>query len=42
VRPTLKGQRFLNELLERFLPGARSSRPRRVISISTPGPGHPS
>ncbi|HWH42805.1 MAG TPA: radical SAM family heme chaperone HemW, partial [Usitatibacter sp.] len=42
VRPTLKGQRFLNELLERFLPGARPSRPRRVISISTPGPGHPS
>jgi len=42
VRPTLKGQRFLNELLERFLPGARPRRPRRVISISTPGPGHPS
>ena len=42
VRPTLKGQRFLNELLERFLPTARPSRPRRVISISTPGPGHPS
>jgi putative oxygen-independent coproporphyrinogen III oxidase len=42
VRPTPKGQRFLNELLERFLPGTQPRRLRRVISISTPGAGHPS
>ena len=42
VRPTPKGQRFLNELLERFLPGTQPRRLRRVISISTPGTGHPS
>jgi len=41
IRPTLKGQRFLNELLERFLPAAQP-KPRRVISISTPGTRHPS
>jgi oxygen-independent coproporphyrinogen-3 oxidase len=40
-RPTLKGQRFLNELLERFLPAARP-KPRRTISISSPGTSHPS
>ena len=32
IRPTERGQRFLNELLERFLP-AGPGRPRRVISI---------
>jgi putative oxygen-independent coproporphyrinogen III oxidase len=41
VRPTPKGQRFLNELLERFLPAARP-KPRRVINISSPGTRHPS
>jgi oxygen-independent coproporphyrinogen-3 oxidase len=41
IRPTLKGQRFLNELLERFLPAARP-KPSRVISISSPGTRHPS
>jgi len=41
IRPTLKGQRFLNELLERFLPAARP-KPRRVINISSPGTPHPS
>jgi oxygen-independent coproporphyrinogen-3 oxidase len=41
IRPTLKGQRFLNELLERCLPAQRP-KPRRVISISSPGTSHPS
>ena len=41
IRPTLKGQRFLNELLERFLPAARP-KPRRTINISSPGTSHPS
>ena len=41
IRPSLKGQRFLNELLERFLPAAQP-KPRRVISISTPGTRRPS
>jgi putative oxygen-independent coproporphyrinogen III oxidase len=41
IRPTPKGQRFLNELLERFLPAARP-KPRRVINISSPGTSHPS
>ena len=41
IRPTAKGQRFLNELLERFLPGTHA-KPRRVISISAPGTSHPS
>jgi oxygen-independent coproporphyrinogen-3 oxidase len=41
IVPTLKGQRFLNELLERFLPGSRPA-PRRVISICSPGTRHPS
>ncbi|HET9576772.1 MAG TPA: radical SAM family heme chaperone HemW [Usitatibacter sp.] len=42
IRPTLKGQRFLNELLERFLPSSPARRPRRVISIGSPGTGRPS
>jgi putative oxygen-independent coproporphyrinogen III oxidase len=42
IRPTLKGQRFLNELLERFLPSPRKGRPRRVIGICSPGTDHPS
>ena len=42
IRPTLKGQRFLNELLERFLPAARTGPSKRVISICSPGTGRPS
>jgi len=34
IRPTLKGQRFLNDLLEPFLPGHAVARPARTISIS--------
>jgi oxygen-independent coproporphyrinogen-3 oxidase len=34
IRPTVKGQRFLNDLLEPFLPGHASARPARTISIS--------
>ena len=41
IRPTERGQRFLNELLERFLPTARG-RPRRVINICSPGTSRPS
>lgn len=41
IRPTTRGQRFLNELLERFLPAARQGRAKRVISICSPGTGHP-
>jgi putative oxygen-independent coproporphyrinogen III oxidase len=38
IRPTAKGQRFLNDLLEPFLPGAaRAPTPVRPISISRPG-----
>jgi putative oxygen-independent coproporphyrinogen III oxidase len=41
IRPTDKGRRFLNDLLEAFLPSAR---PRRTIpiSISSPGTSRPS
>jgi oxygen-independent coproporphyrinogen-3 oxidase len=41
IRPTAKGQRFLNDLLEPFLPGHAVARPARTISISprdTAGP----
>jgi len=38
IRPTLRGQRFLNDLLERFLP-APGAGPRRTISISSAGTG---
>ena len=41
IRPTERGQRFLNDLLERFLP-AGPARPRRVISICSPGTARPS
>ena len=34
IRPTQKGQRFLNDLLEPFLPGHAVARPARTISIS--------
>jgi putative oxygen-independent coproporphyrinogen III oxidase len=38
IRPTDKGRRFLNDLLETFLPSAR---PRRTIPISISSPGTP-
>ena len=41
IRPTQRGQRFLNELLERFLP-VGPARSRRVINISSPGTARPS
>ena len=37
IRPTRRGARFLNELLETFLPGEAAKRPPRVISICSPG-----
>ena len=37
IRPTPRGARFLNELLETFLPGAGAKRAPRVISICSPG-----
>jgi putative oxygen-independent coproporphyrinogen III oxidase len=40
IRPTAKGQRFLNDLLEGFLAPAQPA--RRVISISSPGTARPS
>jgi oxygen-independent coproporphyrinogen-3 oxidase len=41
IRPTAKGARFLNELLEAFLPVEGAQRPRRVISICSPGTARP-
>ncbi|HET7730369.1 MAG TPA: radical SAM family heme chaperone HemW [Usitatibacter sp.] len=41
IRPTARGQRFLNELLELFLAPA-SPRPARVINIVAPGTARPS
>jgi oxygen-independent coproporphyrinogen-3 oxidase len=41
IRPTLRGQRFLNELLEKFL-AAPAASPRRVISICSVGTSRPS
>jgi len=41
VRPTSLGRRFLNDLLESFLPARGSSPPRRVINICSPGTGRP-
>jgi putative oxygen-independent coproporphyrinogen III oxidase len=42
VRPTDKGRRFLNDLMQRFLP-ARAPRARTIpISISSPGTSRPS
>jgi oxygen-independent coproporphyrinogen-3 oxidase len=40
VRPTPRGRRFLNDLLEAFLPTG-PSRPRKVIGICSPGTGRP-
>jgi oxygen-independent coproporphyrinogen-3 oxidase len=37
IRPTPKGQRFLNDLLEPFLPARGTVAPLREISISRPG-----
>jgi putative oxygen-independent coproporphyrinogen III oxidase len=37
IRPTPKGARFLNELLETFLPGDTAKPAARVISICSPG-----
>jgi oxygen-independent coproporphyrinogen-3 oxidase len=34
VRPTLRGRRFLNELLQRFLPDAKPRPRAATISIS--------
>jgi oxygen-independent coproporphyrinogen-3 oxidase len=43
IRPTPKGQRFLNELLEMFLaPAADGKSAARVINISSPGTDRPS
>ena len=43
IRPTPRGQRFLNDLLEPFLaPAAPPAPARRVISISSPGTARPS
>jgi oxygen-independent coproporphyrinogen-3 oxidase len=41
IAPTARGQRFLNELLEKFLPSGER-RPARVISIGSPGTARPS
>jgi oxygen-independent coproporphyrinogen-3 oxidase len=42
VRPTDRGRRFLNELMQRFLP-ARAPRARTIpISTSSPGTSRPS
>jgi oxygen-independent coproporphyrinogen-3 oxidase len=42
VRPTAKGRRFLNDLMQRFLP-ARAPRKRTIpISTSSPGTSRPS
>ena len=37
IRPSRRGARFLNELLETFLPGERTKPAPRVISICSPG-----
>ncbi len=42
IRPTRKGQRFLNDLLESFLPGEGRPAARRVISICSAGTSRPS
>ena len=41
IRPTPRGARFLNELLETFLPGERPKPAPRVISICSPGTRRP-
>jgi oxygen-independent coproporphyrinogen-3 oxidase len=43
IRPTGKGQRFLNDLLEMFLAPQADGRPaQRVINIASPGTDRPS
>jgi putative oxygen-independent coproporphyrinogen III oxidase len=43
IRPTEKGQRYLNDLLEGFLPAREArARPTIPISISSPGTSRPS
>jgi oxygen-independent coproporphyrinogen-3 oxidase len=41
IRPTRQGARFLNDLLEIFLPGAGAKPAARVISICSPGTRRP-
>jgi oxygen-independent coproporphyrinogen-3 oxidase len=41
IRPTERGRRFLNDLLERFLPGEGEARARRVINIVSRGTARP-
>jgi putative oxygen-independent coproporphyrinogen III oxidase len=42
IGPTRKGERFLNDLLEMFLPSTRTRRASIPISISSPGTSRPS
>ena len=42
IRPTEKGRRFLNDLLEPFLPAPTARGPAITISISSPGTSRPS
>ncbi len=42
IRPTLRGQRFLNSLLEEFLVPAGERAPKRVINIYSAGTDRPS
>jgi putative oxygen-independent coproporphyrinogen III oxidase len=42
IRPTDRGRRFLNDLLEPFLEPAPAKPARRVINISSPGTARPS
>jgi putative oxygen-independent coproporphyrinogen III oxidase len=42
IRPTQRGQRFLNDLLEQFLVPGDAKPAARVISISSPGTARPS
>jgi oxygen-independent coproporphyrinogen-3 oxidase len=42
IRPSAKGQRFLNDLLEGFLPAEGAKPAARVISISSTGTARPS
>lgn len=41
IRPTERGRRFLNDLLERFLPGEGEASARRVINIVSRGTARP-
>jgi oxygen-independent coproporphyrinogen-3 oxidase len=42
IKPTAKGQRFLNDLLEPFLPARGAVAEIRPVSISSPGTSRPS